>query len=68
MIELKKDPQRISKIKPFIDQYSWKDIKFPSTGKDWRKSELNNKVALNVLYKPHNTKKIQLAYKSKNND
>ena len=36
---IKKDPQRISKIKPFIDQYNWKDIEFPSTGKDWRKFE-----------------------------
>ena len=31
------------------------------------KIELNNKVALNILYIPHNTKKIQLAYKSENN-
>ena len=62
-----KNPQRISKIKPVIDQYSWKDIEFPSASKDWRKCELNNKVALNILYIPHNTKKIQLAYKSKHN-
>ena len=26
--EIKKDPQRISKIKPFIDQYNWKEIDF----------------------------------------
>ena len=25
---IKKDPQRISKIKPFIDQYNWKEINF----------------------------------------
>ena len=25
-----KDPQRISKIKPFTDQYNWKEIRFPS--------------------------------------
>ena len=43
--KIKKDPQRISKIKPFIDQYNWKDIDFPSTSKDWRKFELNNKIA-----------------------
>ena len=43
---IKKDPQRISKIKPFIGQYNWKDIEFPSIGKDWRKFELSNKVAL----------------------
>ena len=62
-----KHPQRISKIKPFIDQYNWKDIDFPPTKKDWRKLELNNDIALNILYIPHNTKKIQLAYRSKNN-
>ena len=31
--KIKRDPQRISKIKPFIDQYNWKDIDFPSTSK-----------------------------------
>ena len=46
--KINKHPQRISKIKPFIDQYNWKDIDFPSTSKDWRKFELNNEVALNV--------------------
>ena len=60
-------PERISKIKPFINQYNWKDIDFPPTNKDWRKFELNNEIALNILYKPHNTRKIQVAYKSKNN-
>ena len=58
-------PERISKIKPFIDQYYWKDIDFPSSSKDWRKLELNNEIALNILYVPHNTRKIQVAYKSK---
>ena len=56
-------PERISKIKPFINQYNWKDIDFPPANKDWRKRELNN----DILYIPHNTKKIQLAYRSKNN-
>ena len=64
---INKHPQRISIIKPFIDQYNWKDIDFPPTNKDWRKLELNNDIALNILYIPHNTKKIQLAYRSKNN-
>ena len=27
-------PERISKIKPFINQYNWKDIDFPPTNKD----------------------------------
>ena len=60
-------PERISKIKPFIEQHSWKEIDFPSTSKDWKKFELNNEIALNILYVPHNTKKIQVAYKSKHN-
>ena len=42
-------PERISKIKPFIDQYNWKDINFPSTSKDWKNFELNNEIALNIL-------------------
>ena len=60
-------PKRISKIKPFIEEYNWKDIDFPSTSKDWKKFETNNEVALNILYVPHNTKKIEIAYKSKHN-
>ena len=60
-------PERKSKIKPFIDQYNWEDTYFPSTSKDWKKFELNNEISLNILYVPHNTKKIQIAYKSKHN-
>ena len=56
-------PERISKIKPFSEEYNWKDIDFQSTSKDWKKFELNNEVALNILYIPHNTKKIEIAYK-----
>ena len=66
--KIKKDPQRVSKIKPFIGQYIWNDIDFPSTSKDWKKFELNNESnALNILYVPHKTGKIHLAYKSKHN-
>ena len=60
-------PERISKIKPFIDQYNWKGIDFPAMNKGWKKFELNNEIALNILYVPHNTKKINIAYKSKHN-
>ena len=59
-------PEKISKIRPFIDQCNWKDIEFPPTNKDCKKFELNNRVALNILYIPH-TKKIQLAYRLKYN-
>ena len=32
--QIKENPYRIIKIKPFVDQYNWKDIKFPSDKKD----------------------------------
>ena len=56
------NPKGISKIKPFIDQYNWKEIDFPSHSKDWKKFEQNNKtIALNILFVPHNTKQIRHA-------
>ena len=65
---IKNNLERISKIKPFIDQYNWKDISFPSHKKDWRKFESNNKsIALDILYIPYNTKEITHAFKSKYN-
>ena len=61
--KISKHLQRVSTIKPFIGKYN-----FPSTSKDWKKFELNNEsVALNILYVPHKTRKIHLAYKSKHN-
>ena len=58
-------PERISKLRPFpfINNYNWKDIEFPSHSKDWRKFEQNNKtIALNILYVPYDTKQIKQAY------
>ena len=61
-------PERISNIKPFINQYNWEGIDFPAGLKDWKKFERNNKtIALNILFMQHNTKTIHLAYKSKYN-
>ena len=62
-------PERISKLKPFINNYNWKAIEYPSHLKDWRKFECNNKTtALNILYVPYNTKQIKQAYISKHNN
>ena len=48
--KIKKDPRRISKIEPFIDLYSWKEIDFPPQGKDWKKFESKTKsIVLNIL-------------------
>ena len=37
---LDKHHQRISKIKPFIDNYNWNDINFPAAKKDWKNLKL----------------------------
>ena len=34
--QIKKDPQRISKFKSFINHYNWKDIDFLSHNRDWK--------------------------------
>ena len=66
--KIDRNPQRISKIRPFIDPHNWKDIDFPATSKYWKKFEQNNEsIVLNILYVPHNTKKIHIAYKSRHN-
>ena len=63
--QIKSHPERISKIKPFIAQYKWKETDFPSHSKDLKKFEQNNMtITLHILVVPHNTEKIRLAYKS----
>ena len=37
-----RDPQRISKIIPFLNKYNWKDVEFLPNPKDWKKFEQNN--------------------------
>ena len=57
-----KNPQRITKIEPFIDTYNWKDIKFPSHSNDWKKFEQNNRtIILKILYVLYNTKQVRPA-------
>ena len=49
--EIKKDPQGITKIKPFINKYNWEEINYPSEKYDRKKFEQNNvTVALIVFY------------------
>ena len=52
--QIKKDLERITKIKPFINKNNWEGI-------NWKKFEKKNvTIALNVLYV--NKEKISLAY------
>ena len=34
---IKKDPQRISKLKPYINKYNWEEIDCPAGSKEWQK-------------------------------
>ena len=62
-------PERISKLKPFIDNYNWDNICFPAGHKDYSAFEKNNSdIAINILYVPHNTKQVKQAYISKHNN
>ena len=36
---IEKDPQKISKLKPYINKYNWKGINFPAGSKKWQKFE-----------------------------
>ena len=36
---IEKDPQRISKLKPYINKYNWEGINFPAGSKEWQKFE-----------------------------
>ena len=39
--EIKKDLQRITKIKPFINKYNWEEVRFSSEKDGWKKFEKN---------------------------
>ena len=40
--EIKKDLQKITKIKLFKDKYNWQGINYPSEKDDWKKCEKTN--------------------------
>ena len=62
-------PERISKLKPYINKYNWEGINFPAGSKEWQKFEKNNNtITLNVLHIPRNTKTISVAYRSEYNN
>ena len=61
------NPQRIPKIKPFINNFNWENINFPPTQQDYENFEINDKsIALNILT-TQKQGKISHYYKSKYN-
>ena len=57
---IKKDQQRISKLRPYANRYNWDDVEFPTAKKSIDKFEKNNPdIAINVLYVSGNEINIQ---------
>ena len=54
---LEKDPQRIWKLKPYINKYNWEGIEFPAGPKEWGKFERNNKQLHLMFYIYHTIQK-----------
>ena len=49
--ENKRNPERVSNIKPFIYKYNWQGINCPSKIDDWKTfGRKNQTIALNILY------------------
>ena len=66
--DISHNPERITKLKPHINNYNWKDIDFPARSKEYKIFERNNKdIALNILSVSHNQKEINITYKSNYN-
>ena len=62
------NPERISKIEPFINNFNWDGIHFPPQQQDYERFETNNEsIALKILHVPHNTENIKHFYKSRFN-
>ena len=57
---MKKDRQRLTKVKPFINKYKWEGTNIPSGKDDWKKIDKNNvAIVLNVLYAKKKRNKLE---------
>ena len=62
--EIKKDLQRTTKIKTFINKCNWEVINFSSEKDDWIKYQKNNvTIALNALYAKYEKNNFCLCFK-----
>ena len=44
-----KDPQHVSNLRKFVDNYDWSGLKFPVSTKDIGTFETKNSISVNVL-------------------
>ncbi|XP_057296306.1 uncharacterized protein LOC130625271 [Hydractinia symbiolongicarpus] len=63
--EIKNDPQHISKLEPFVEQYNWSGMAYPTPNTHLKKFERQNpNVALNVYFSEEDFQ-VRQAYVSK---
>ena len=49
--EIESQPEKVSNIKPFINNYKWKGLNYPSKIDDWKTFKKNTPtICLNILY------------------
>ena len=48
--QIKLHPERVSKIKPFINKYNWKGINYPSKIDDWKTFEKNSPTIALIFF------------------
>ena len=66
--EIKKDHQRISRLRTYKKQYSWKGLEFPVSSKKIDNSEKNNLgIAVNVLFSNNKSQNIYTTRRSERN-
>ena len=66
--EIKKDHQRISRLRPFENQYNWKWLEFPVSIKKINKFDKNHPgIAVNVLFSNKKNENIYTACRPERN-
>ena len=66
--DIKQNPQRISLLRPYENQYTWKGLEFPVSIKKIDKFERNNPgIAVNVLFSKKKSQNIYTVRRSKHN-
>ena len=47
--EIGNNPERLSKLKRYENEYNWEEIEYPVSFKDINKFEKNNEISVNIL-------------------
>ena len=65
--EIKCHPERMSKIKSFVNNFNWENINFPPQEQDYQQFEMNNKSIALYILQIRDQEKISHYYKPEHN-